>query len=115
MSKDCRALPVSSYCCRHAKCGPLKVIASARKRPAECPLMNSHEAAHAVLKRISDEIVQISTLVVGTSIAGAVLKNVGLAVYCEDHGPLIGMRFVEGTYSPPHELTGAANTIMIVE
>ena len=93
----------------------LKVTASMRKRPAKGPLMDSHEAAHAVLKRITYEIVQISTLDVGTSIVGAVLKNVGLSVYREDHGPLIGMRFVEGTYSPPHELTGAANTIMIVE
>jgi hypothetical protein len=56
-----------------------------------------------------------SKSVVDARVASAVLENIGFTVYRQDNRAFIGMRLVEGAHPPPHELAGAADTVMIVE
>jgi hypothetical protein len=53
--------------------------------------------------------------VVGASVTGAVLENVGLPVYRQDDRTLVGMRLVEGADPSPDVFASATNAIMIVE
>ena len=48
-------------------------------------------------------------------VAGAVLEYVGLAVYRQDHGALVGMSLVKRSLVAPDELAGAADAVVIVK
>jgi hypothetical protein len=48
-------------------------------------------------------------------VASAVLEDVRLAIYRQNHGTLVGMGFVEGPNPAPYEFTGTAYPIVVVE
>jgi len=50
-----------------------------------------------------------------SNVASAMLEDVGLTIYREDHRTLVGMGLVGRANSAPDEFSGAAYSIMVVE